>query len=104
MSPRDELPQNICRFCLHQIKTAHYFILKCQESNRKLRLSLTTKANNTDNEGEEFIDNEVSESECTVGEESNVQINEGESELNQAITALQSEQGTNDGTCSENAR
>lgn len=36
----DDLPQNICPFCSHQIKSTHYFILKCQESDKKLRLSL----------------------------------------------------------------
>ncbi|XP_055302052.1 zinc finger protein OZF-like [Sitodiplosis mosellana] len=36
----DDLPQHICPFCSHQIQTTRYFILKCQESDRKLRLSL----------------------------------------------------------------
>lgn len=106
MSPNDELPQNICPFCLHQIQTTHYFILKCQESNRKLRLSLTstaTKTIDTDNEGDECIDNEISGFECNVGEENNVLIDEEETELNQAITVLQSEQGTRDGIYPENA-
>lgn len=107
MSPNDELPQKICPFCLHQIKTTHYFILKCQESNQKLRLSLTntpTKTIDTDNGDAEHIDNEVPEFESDVGEESNAQIDEEESELNQVIIALQSEQGTKDGGCPENAK
>lgn len=36
----DDLPRNICTFCAHQAKSVHYFILKCQESDRKLRHSL----------------------------------------------------------------
>lgn len=36
----DNMPQQICAFCSHQIKSTHYFILKCQESDRKLRSCL----------------------------------------------------------------
>lgn len=107
MSPNDELPQNICPFCLHQIKTTHYFILKCQESDRKLKLSLTNSAvkrNDRVNVGDEFIDNKVSDFECTADEESNVQSDKEEIELNQAISYLQSEQGAKDELCSELAK
>lgn len=107
MSPDDELPQTICPFCLHQIKTTHYFILKCQDSDRKLRQSIadaaskTTDADNVDNK---FIDNEVSTFECTIDEESIAQIGEEESELNEAISALQSDQEIRDRICFENAQ
>lgn len=107
MSPNDELPQNICPFCLHQIKTTYYFILKCQESDRKLQLSLsnsTVKSDDTANVDDESIDNEASEFECIVDEDSNVQIDKDESELNQARNIPKSEHGAKDEMCTETAK
>lgn len=50
ISANDDLPQKICPFCSHQVKTTHYFILKCQESDRKLRLSLQNAADKSDDD------------------------------------------------------
>lgn len=107
MTPNDELPQNICPFCLHQIKTTYYFILKCQESDRKLRLSLSNSSvKNIEiaNVDDEFIDNEASEFECIVGEDSNVQIDKEGSELNKVTSILESEQQATDEPCIETAK
>lgn len=74
MSANDDLPQNICPLCSVQIKSSYSFILKCRESDRKLRLSLSNATVRCDDDvvdaDDEFIDNEISDSECIAGEDS----------------------------------
>lgn len=85
MSANDDLPQSVCPFCLHQIKTTYYFTLKCQESDRKLRLSLSSaaeKCNDIANANDEFTENEVPAFECIEGEDSNMKCDTEECELN----------------------
>lgn len=68
MSANVDLPQKIC-----PIKTLYYFILKCQETDRKLRLRLSNspaKSDDTTNLADEFIDNEATEFDCVMNEES----------------------------------
>lgn len=49
------MPQNVCQFCLHQVKSLHYFVLKCQESDKKLRISLANSKKSIKNR----LENEV---------------------------------------------
>lgn len=96
MTATDDLPQNICPFCSQQIKTTYYFILKCQESDRKLRLSLSNcaaKSVDEANVNDEFIDNDAADFESIVGEDTTKQIDSEKNELNREMTIMRSKNG-----------
>lgn len=107
MSANDDLPQNVCPFCSHQIKATYYFILKCQESDRKLRLSVPSKPvkrNDIANVDDECVDNEASDLEYIVGEDSNAQSDRLEHDPNQGTAILKRELDALDEICAETAK
>lgn len=73
--------------------------MKCQESDRKLRLSLSNspvKSFDAANVNDELIDNDVVEFESIVVEDSNVQIEKEECNSNEKITILNSKEEAKD--------
>lgn len=66
----DGMPQKICTLCVHQANSAHYFILKCKESDQKLRGNLTDADNATDLEiDESFADDDTIEETISFNED-----------------------------------
>lgn len=73
--------------------------MKCQESDRKLRLSLSNssvKKIDAADVNDEFIDNDTVEYESIVGEDGNLQIETEERNLNDRSTIVNANQGAED--------